>query len=259
MFLEQVPDSIAFSVFGLPVHWYGLLIAGAALIGYQIVMHFSSQRQLSTKAVGDILFYSIFFGFIGARLYHVLSSFSYYREYPLEIIAVWQGGLALHGGLLVGGLVFWYLAYKKNISFWKLADCTTIALAFVQGVGRWGNYFNQELYGKPTEVAWKLFISPQHRLPGYESYDYFHPVFLYESILNLFLAGVLFLLYKSKRFTDGMIFLFYIIGYSSIRFGMEFLRIDPVAMVGVLKWPQVVSLILIGTAIMVMRRQFRFA
>jgi phosphatidylglycerol:prolipoprotein diacylglycerol transferase len=177
-------------------------------------------------------------GTLCARLWHVftppLSSIQlglttdHYLTHPLDLFAIWIGGLGFPGAL-IGGVIALYLfcrVYKFN--FRELADILAPAVALAQAIGRLGNYFNQELYGLPTTAAWKIFISPEHRLAGYESVEYYHPLFAYESILSL--LNLAFLLWISHRFIErrraGDLFLLYLFNASIIRFLLEFLRLD---------------------------------
>lgn len=251
------PSPIAFSLGRLDVHWYGLIMAVALFVGYLIVSRLAKRQGMNRKLVGDTIFYAIIVGLLSARLYHVLGNVPYYVNNPDQILAIWNGGQAIHGALIGGLLVVLFFTKRKKLPFWKFADISSLALILGQALGRWGNYFNQELYGGPTNLPWKLLISPENRLAGYETVVWYHPAFLYESILNLILFVVLYRLFIKQRVTDGSIFLLYIIGYSVIRFVMEFIRIDPVlTFFDWLRWPQVVSILLItGAFVLLFRRQ----
>jgi phosphatidylglycerol:prolipoprotein diacylglycerol transferase len=148
--------------------------------------------------------------------------------HPLDLINTRAGGLGIPGAVIGGGLALYLYCRRKKMSFLMWADIAAPGVALAQAIGRWGNYVNQELYGKPTTLPWAIKIEPRNRVPGYESYNTFHPLFLYESIWNLMLMG--FLLWMDKRFAnklkEGDIFLAYLIGYSTGRFFLEFLRLD---------------------------------
>jgi len=198
----------------------------------------------------DLFFYLLVFGVIGARMYEILFiDFDYYWQNPGQMIAVWNGGLAIHGGLIAGLFVLIIFTRKRKLNFWQFVDVLSPGLILGQAIGRWGNFFNQELFGKPTDFPWKIYISPTNRLPGYQGFDYFHPTFLYESILNLLLFFILYFLFRSRRLGEGGIFFLYLIGYSIIRFSLEFIRLDPTPVILGMRWPQIVSIIIVGVAV----------
>jgi len=258
MWSDFVPSAIAFHIGQFAIHWYGLIMALAMLLGYVIIMHLNkTQAQLDEKMLGDVIFYIIVFGLIGARLYHILLDIPYYAANLAEIIAVWHGGLAIHGGIIVGFLTILWFVKKRGLDLWKFADMAVIATILGQAMGRWGNFFNQEIFGRPTDLPWKIFISSEHRPEIYADITYFHPTFLYESLLNFVLFIILLWLYKSRKVLDGSITLFYIISYSLIRFSLEFIRIDPTPTFGFIRWPQVASLILIIVSIIIIVRRSR--
>jgi len=186
--------------------------------------------------VWDLSFYIIIFGIIGDRLAHVfLYDWEYYSQNLLDILKIWQGGLAIHGAIFTGILVLFIYARKKFLSFWLLADIFAPALVLGQTIGRWGNYFNQEIYGLPTDLPWGIPINLVNRVKGYESFTHFHPTFLYLSIWCLLIFMVLFFWHKKriKVFKNtgiikgvGNIFLSYLFLYSIGRFLVEFIRLD---------------------------------
>ena len=239
------PSSILFSIGPIAIHWYGFIIAVGALLGYIVVMHIAKQFNIDRKQLGDLIFYCIVFGIIGARLYHVIGQFSFYVAHPLEIFAIWNGGLAIHGGLIGGIVVVLYMSKKYNFNKWQIADLLSVGIILGQAIGRWGNFFNQELYGRPTDLPWKISISLENRLPEYIDEQFYHPTFLYESLLNGLLFGVLFVLLKKNKLPQGSIVLLYLIGYSLIRFAMEFLRFEPTVFIFGFRFPQVLSVVVI--------------
>ena len=186
---SYIPQPILFQWGWLSVYWYGFIIAIAIVIGFLITIRFSKQRGFDDKLWYDMLFYSLISGLIGARLYHVILELPYYLSHPLQILQVWQGGLAIHGGIIGGALAIYYFARKNKWSFFKIADILVIVLILGQAMGRWGNYFNQEIFGTPTSLSWGIPIEMQNRPAQYLSSQYFHPTFLYESILNLIKIG----------------------------------------------------------------------
>ncbi len=251
------PSAIAFSFGAFSVYWYGLTMAFSMYLGYALVMHLNQQVKIDKKLLGDVIFYTIIFGLIGARLYDVLLNLPFYIERPDQIIAVWNGGLAIHGGIIGGFLTVMWFVKKHSLDFWKFADLASLAAILGQAIGRWGNFFNQELFGKPTDLPWKIFVSPENRPEIYTNVAYFHPTFLYESLLNFVLFFILYFLYKTRKVSDGSIFLFYLIGYSIIRFSLEFIRIDPTPQFGAVRLPQMASIILIILAVGVVFKRFR--
>jgi phosphatidylglycerol:prolipoprotein diacylglycerol transferase len=174
-------------------------------------------------------------GIIGARIWHILTpppssgvTASWYLTHPLDAMAIWKGGLGIPGAVIGGAIVLYFYTRRHKLSFAEWADIASPSLALGQAIGRWGNYFNQELYGSPTNLPWKIFIDPDHRLPDYANFEYYHPLFLYESIWNF--GNMFLLLWISRRFADrlkdGDIFLIYLIIYPIGRFLLDFLRLD---------------------------------
>ncbi len=248
-----IPDSFMFKdLLGfINVRWYGVMVVGAALAGAWLASKEAARRGENPNHVWDALFLCLIVGLIGARLYHVFSSpanssvnFQFYVDNPWisisllgfqfqfpRVLAIWEGGLGIYGGILGGTLGL--LAYIKwrhlNVARWL--DIGSVGLLLGQAIGRWGNYFNQELYGYPTSAAWGIPIDAEHRLPQFQNLSalqLFHPTFLYESILCL--LGVLLLLLVGRRFKgrllDGDIANLYLIVYPAIRLFTETQRPD---------------------------------
>lgn len=236
------PNPILFSLGNVSVRWYGLILVISIVLASYYARRVLGHRQiLNSRQFDDLIFYLIISGVIGARLGHVLFfNLNYYLGQPFDIIKIWQGGLSIHGALLFSllALVFW--VKKNKLNFWQIADILAPAVILGQAIGRWGNYFNQELYGRPVE--WGILVSHANKLDGYYQYDYFQPTFLYESILNLILFFVLHKLLHLNKLKSGLIVLLYFAGYSIIRFFMEFVRIDPTPTFGLLRLPQWISL-----------------
>ncbi len=222
----------------LTIHLYGVILMLGALAGAYLATTEARRRGLNPEYVWDALTYVIIGGVIGARLWHILTpppsmvemgiTTHYYLTHPLEAIAVWKGGLGIPGAVLGGLFAFWLYARLKGLNFAQWIDIAAPGIALGQAIGRWGNYVNQELYGAPTNLPWKLYIDPQHRLPGYEQVAYYHPLFLYESLWNLFNMGLL--LWVARRYEDrlrhGDVFLLYALVYAVGRFFLEYLRLD---------------------------------
>lgn len=244
------PDPIIFSLSFISVRWYGFLIALALAVCLGVILRIAKKINMHSDTVYDLVTWLVVGGVVGARLYEVLFiNLSYYLTSPLSVLKIWEGGLAIHGGI-IGGVIALFIWTKLNReSFWKIADLTVVVLPLGQAIGRWGNYFNGELYGKPTDLSIGIPIDISRRIAGFEIYAYFHPAFLYESLLNLILFIILFFVYKKSVLKAGSVTMLYLIGYSLIRFFLEFIRIDPTPVYLGLKLPQLVSLIIIVFAI----------
>ncbi|TDT63447.1 prolipoprotein diacylglyceryl transferase [Fonticella tunisiensis] len=233
-------NPIAFSIFGIGIRWYGILIASGMLIGILIASHTSRIKGISYDRLLDILLISIPAGIIGARLYYVIFKFDLYRDNLADIFNIRQGGLAIHGGLIFGILAAYLYTRYKNINLIKYADVAAPSIIIAQAIGRWGNFFNQEAHGDPVSSE---FIShfPEFIQKGmFIEGQYWHPTFLYESLWNLVVFFILLIiLRRSKR--DGTVLFSYIGLYSIGRFFIEGLRTDSL-MVGPLRAAQLVSL-----------------
>ena len=235
-------DGIHFILFGAErtLRFYGIILMLGAVAGAWLATREAKRRGHESEIVWDLLIYLLIGGIIGARIWHILTpppssgvTAAWYLSHPLDALAVWKGGLGIPGAVIGGAIVLYFYARKYKISFAEWADIAAPALALGQAIGRWGNYFNQELYGAPTDLPWKIFIEPAHRLADYFDVEYYHPLFLYECLLNF--ANMFFLLWISRRFADrlkkGDIFLLYLVSYPIIRFFLDFLRLDA-SMVG---------------------------
>jgi phosphatidylglycerol:prolipoprotein diacylglycerol transferase len=182
---------------------------------------------------------------VGARLYYVVFNLDYYSAHPEKIFAIWEGGLAIHGGLIAGAIATVLYCRSRHLSIPVTMDIFVPGVAIGQAIGRWGNFFNQEAFGVPTDLPWKLYIDPYHRPPQLKAFEYFHPTFLYESLWNLLVFCVLwFVLRKRLERRPGALTLCYLGLYSVGRFFVEGLRIDSL-MLGSLRVAQLVSLLLI--------------
>lgn len=240
------PGAIAFQIGPLAIRWYGLLIATAVLLGTALAHREALRRGEDPDSLLNAIVVAVFSGLVGGRLYYVLFNWSYYGKHPFKIIAVWEGGLAIHGALIVGGLALILYCSKKRLPILRYLDIVAPSVVLGQAIGRWGNFFNQEAFGVPTDLPWKLYIDPYHRPPHLQRYEYFHPTFLYESLWDLFVFLVLhFLLRKRLEGKEGALALCYLGLYSLGRFFIEGLRIDSL-MLGPFRVAQVMSVILIA-------------
>lgn len=211
----------------LTIHFYGILIA----IGVIVAIVVSKKRYERFGGSGDlfesIAIWAIIIGFLGARAGYVFTHTHRFEGRPWAVFFIWEGGLALYGGLFFGALTVIYLANKRGGDLFAFADATAVGIPLAQAIGRWGNYFNQELFGTPSELPWAIIIDPAHRPDGYEQFETFHPTFLYESLWNaLILVPVILWLEKRGQLAKGVSFGIYIVMYSFIRFSMELLRTD---------------------------------
>lgn len=254
-FHNFTPDPILISIGSLSVHWYGLFIVSGILAATIVAFGLAEKYNIKKDTIIDAIFYLVIGGIAGARLYHVGLEFSYYAKNPLDIFKLWQGGLAIHGGIIAGIIVIYALAKKYKINPWQVAAIFAPGLALAQAIGRWGNYFNQELYGLPTALPWGIPIEPTNRVAEYFTSEYFHPTFLYESVGNFVIFLILMAIHtyiiKRKKFNDYSCFWLlasYLISYSILRFFLEFIRIDRTPEVFDLRWPQIASLVIIAVS-----------
>jgi phosphatidylglycerol---prolipoprotein diacylglyceryl transferase len=230
----------------LVVRWYGLLIASAVLLGLNLAQRLAVRRKVNPELMGDLVLWLVVAAIPSARLYYVLFEWHTYAAHPEKIIAIWEGGIAIHGALLGGTIAAILFAKLKQVSFWQLADLVAPALILGQAIGRWGNFFNSEAFGSPTELPWKLLIPQERRPIGSETIAYYHPTFLYESLWNLAVFGGLMWLFNRDRqgklkLKVGTLFLTYLVAYSAGRVWIEGLRTDSL-MLGPLRMAQMVSL-----------------
>ncbi len=219
----------------LTLRYYGVLLLTGALIGTWLNGFCGKKHGIAPETQWDVLPWALIFGIIGARLWHVLMpsissgiTTQYYFQHPLQIFAIWNGGLGVPGSI-IGGIVGVALFGKKyGFRFFQMADSMVPGMALAQAIGRWGNFVNQELYGSPTNLPWAVHIDAAHRLAGFENQETYHPLFLYESIFNL--CNMAFLIWLDRNHGDklkeGDLFYIYIFVYSTGRFFLEFLRLD---------------------------------
>ena len=226
--------AVAFSIFGLEIRWYGLLIASAVLIGTVLALKEAKRKGVKEETLIDMLLFAVPAAIIGARAYYVIFMWDYYSKNPSQILNIRGGGLAIHGVIIAGTLVAIIFAKVRKESFWKLADIVAPSLILGQAIGRWGNFANQEAHGGPTDLPWGIMID------GVKV----HPTFLYESIWNLLVFGFLLWYRRKKATVEGEIYLLYLILYSVGRFFIEGLRTDSL-MLGPFRVAQLISLAII--------------
>ncbi|EJJ3693848.1 TPA: prolipoprotein diacylglyceryl transferase [Staphylococcus aureus] len=249
-------DPVAFNLGPLSVRWYGIIIAVGILLGYFVAQRALVKAGLHKDTLVDIIFYSALFGFIAARIYFVIFQWPYYAENPGEIIKIWHGGIAIHGGL-IGGFIAGVIVCKvKNLNPFQIGDIVVPSIILAQGIGRWGNFMNHEAHGGPVSRA---FLEQLH-LPNfiienmYINGQYYHPTFLYESIWDV--AGFIILVNIRKHLKLGETFFLYLTWYSIGRFFIEGLRTDSLMLTSNIRVAQLVSilLILISISLIVYRR-----
>ena len=236
-FLLKTPDRVAFTIFGIDIMWYGLLIGIGMVLAVLLACKRAPRHGLSDDRMLDIALWSIPAGVIGARIYYVIFQWDQYKDNLKSIINIREGGLAIHGGILVGvGLALILLKFVWKDDVLGYVDLFMPSIALGQAIGRWGNYFNQEAYGCETKLPWGMLVNGK----------FVHPTFLYESIWCLLLCIFLIWLADSgrKKF-KGLILCLYLILYSVERFFVEGLRTDSL-MIGPLRQAQVISLVLIA-------------
>jgi len=219
-------------------------MAGAAAAAY-LAAWMLRKTDRDPDIVWDALIWALVFGVIGARLYHIFTPSQslldmgidtrYYLTHPLDILNTTRGGLGMPGALAGGVLGLYLFARRRKVSLASLLDVAAPGVALAQAIGRWGNFVNQELYGPPTDLPWGIPIRPENRMAGYEAFERFHPLFLYESIWNLASFGLLYWLWSKHgdRLKIGDLFLIYLITYPVGRFLLEFMRLDYVPMFGI--------------------------
>jgi phosphatidylglycerol:prolipoprotein diacylglycerol transferase len=251
------PPAILFNLGPLAVHYYGLLVVAGFVLGLVVVVSLFKKNNWQVDEAYNLFFYCIVFGLVGARLYYVAYAWDYYSAQPVDIVKIWQGGLAIHGAIIAAVVTIYFYAKKRKLNLWQLTDIVATAVPLSMALGRWGNYFNQELFGTPTSLPWGIPIELAHRPEQYLNFSFFHPTFLYESLLDLGLFVILWQVQarqiklgeKAKFGTTTLLFLF---GYSLIRFLLEFWRTDfSPEFLGV-RWAQGLSAVIMAAVLIVL-------
>jgi phosphatidylglycerol:prolipoprotein diacylglycerol transferase len=254
---DLTPDPIAFQIGPFPVHWYGIAYAVGLTAVYFLVMWLARRDGRNVDFVSNGLIVIAIAALIGGRLYHVIDQWHLYRDNLLAIILPPYSGLGVYGGIATGTLAgWWYFTVRHHESFWTWADIVAPGLFLMQAIGRWGNFFNQELYGPPTTLPWGIPIDCAHRVSQFacdafpEATTRFHPLFLYESISGF--LGAAFLVFLFVRFRNrlapGSLLLIFFIWYGAVRFGLEALRQNNWVLFGI-PTAQLVSIAIIAIGV----------
>lgn len=242
-----IVDPILIRIGNFGIRWYAVLIAFGIILAYLLGREEMKRERINEDHVVEALFYGVITGVVFARAYYVLFNLDYYLKNPKEIFMTWKGGMAIHGGIFAAFLVLYlYTKFKKNVSFTFLQGLDILFTYFplAQAIGRWGNFFNYEAFGKPTDLPWKMFVPLSRRPIGYEKFSYFHPTFLYESLWDLMTFAILYTYIKRFRKNFGEVFALYLIIYSIGRYFIEGLRLDSLYL-GTLRVAQLVSVVFI--------------
>ncbi len=239
-------DKIALTIGPIDITWYSICILIGIILAAIIINNEAQKYNIPNEFVVNLIFWCMIFGFIGARIYYVVFNLNYYAESPMEIIKIWNGGLAIHGGIIAGLITLIVYCKKCNVNVLKMTDIAVPGLILAQAIGRWGNFFNMEAHGG---VVSRTFLENLH-LPNfiiegmYINGNYYHPTFLYESLACLIGFLVILAIRSMKSTKLGNITSFYLIWYGMVRFFIESLRTDSL-MLGNLKMAQVISILMI--------------
>ena len=253
--LLSVIDPVAISIGPIKIYWYGIIIALAMLIGISLATKEAKKLGLEEDTMVDMALWAIPIGFIGARLYYVLFKWDYYIQNPSEIIAIWNGGIAIYGGLIAGGHAVYWFARRKKMTLTLLLDILAPSVLLAQSIGRWGNFINQEAHGGAVSRQFletlylPEFIIEQMNING----TYYHPTFLYESLWSL-LGFILLIILRNQKglLRRGEVALSYVIWYSFGRFFIEGMRTDSLWIGDIMRVSQMLSLVLFISAIILL-------
>lgn len=254
-------SKIAFQIGNLSIKWYGVIMAVAIVLATWMAIDEGKKRQIISDDFVDLLLWAVPLGYVGARIYYVIFEWGYYSQHPDQIIAIWNGGIAIYGGLIAGLIVLLVFCYKRMLPPFLMLDIIAPGVMAAQILGRWGNFMNQEAHGGPTSLHFLQslhlpeFIIQQMKIGGI----YYQPTFLYESVLNLIgLIVILSLRHKKHLFKQGEVFMTYLLWYSVVRFFVEGLRTDSLYIFGLIRVSQALSLVLfIATLILFVYRRVK--
>lgn len=245
-------NPIALKLGPIEVHWYGVIIGSGLALALFLAIREGNKRGLPKDTFADLMLWAIPIAIISARIYYVVFEWQYYIKHPSQMIAIWQGGIAIHGALIGSVITTLVFAKKRGLSFWKIADIAAPSIIIGQAIGRWGNFMNQEAHGR--EVS-KQFLENLH-LPDfiinqmYINGTYYHPTFLYESVWD-FAGFILLLLLRRVNLGRGELFLSYVIWYSIGRYFVEGMRTDSLMLTSHLRMAQIISIVLVVAAVII--------
>jgi len=245
------PSSGTLNLGPLRLNAYGLMIAIGVIVAVRIAGKRAEKRGVATmEDFSSIATWAVPAGIIGARLYHVITDAQRFTDNWADAFKIWQGGLGIWGGVFAGVVVGYWRARVRGLDAWWILTCAAPAIPVAQAIGRWGNWWNQELFGRPTDLPWALSVAAQTaRDAGYSPGTTFHPTFLYESVACLLLAGALLLVEKKYEPRRGRLIAWYAAGYTTFRFFIEGIRIDDAHSAGGLRLNQWVSLVVFVAAV----------
>ncbi len=255
------PSQGVWHIAGVPIRAYALCILAGIFAGYWLGRKRWVARGGSPTVLADIMFWAIPFGLVGARIYHVITDAELYfgeGRHPIDALKIWHGGLGIWGAVAFGALGAWIACRRAKVPFLAVADAMAPGIALAQVLGRFGNYFNQELFGKPTDRPWGLEIDPAHRPEGYADFATFHATFLYEAIWNLGVIALVILAGRRVQLGHGRAFALYVAGYTAGRAWIEALRIDTVNHFLGVRLNVWTSLVLFVLAVVYLVLSFRF-
>lgn len=254
-------NRVAFNIFGFNVYYYSLCILLGVMVAYILITREGKKQGLPKEFISDLIFYTLIIGILGARVYYCVFNLDYYLANPSEILKIYNGGLAIHGGVIAGLIFVYFYTKKKNVSFIKILDIVAPAVIIAQSFGRWGNFFNQEAHGGITTYQnLKNMHIPEFIINGMHiEGKYYYPTFFFESIWCLIGFIILMIARKNKNLRKGFQIGFYFIWYGIGRFFIETLRTDSLMFFG-LKIAQIVSLIgiIIGIIIIVTNKNKKY-
>lgn len=227
-------DRIALDLEFIQIYWYSLFIFFGILVATFVILKECKRQNINEDFIVNLIFYTVIFGLIGARLYYVCFNLDYYLKYPLEILEIWNGGLAIHGGIIAGLLCIFIYCKKYNAKLLKLLDIVVVGLIIGQAIGRWGNFFNQEAYGSAVSLDFLQSLHlPDFIINGMHINGvYYQPTFLYESVANVIGFLLIFFVIRKIQTKQGEQFFSYFIWYGIIRFFIEGLRTDSLYVMG---------------------------
>ena len=238
------PSSGSIHLGPLRLNAYGLMIAIGVIAAVRIAGRRAENKGVgTTEDISSIAMWAVPAGVLGGRAYHVLTDYERFQGHWFDAVKIWQGGLGIWGGVTAGVAVGWWCARRRGLDAWWIISCAAPAIAIAQAIGRWGNWFNQELFGRPTTLPWALEVSNEiAEKAGYAAGTTFHPTFLYESVGCVVLAWLLIRLERRITPARGRLFAWYVAGYTVLRFGTESIRIDTAHHVGGMRLNQWVAI-----------------